>query len=64
MLDANMKQQLGAYLDNLRNPISLLVAVDGSPKSNELEELAREIAELNDKISVSTTEEKLMVVRL
>ncbi|MDQ4422330.1 MAG: alkyl hydroperoxide reductase subunit F [Thalassolituus sp.] len=59
MLDANMKQQLGAYLDNLRNPISLLVAVDGSPKSNELEELAREIAELNDKISVSTTEEKI-----
>jgi alkyl hydroperoxide reductase subunit F len=59
MLEANMKQQLGAYLDNLRNPISLLVAVDGSPKSNELEELAREIAELNDKISVSTTEEKI-----
>ena len=59
MLDANMKQQLGAYLDNLRNPISLLVAVDGSPKSNELEELAREIAELNDKISVSTTEDKI-----
>lgn len=59
MLDANMKQQLGAYLDNLRNPISLLVAVDGSPKSNELEELAREIAELNDKISVSTTVDKI-----
>ena len=59
MLDANMKQQLGAYLENLRNPISLLVAVDGSPKSNELEELAREIAELNDKISVSTTEDKI-----
>lgn len=59
MLDANMKQQLGAYLDNLRNPISLLVAVDGSPKSNELEALAREIAELNDKISVSTTEDKI-----
>jgi len=59
MLDANMKQQLGAYLDNLRNPISLLVAVDGSPKSNELEELAREIAALNDKISVSTTEDKI-----
>ncbi len=59
MLDANMKQQLGAYLENLRNPISLLVAVDGSPKSNELEALAREIAELNDKISVSTTEDKI-----
>ncbi|TNC90409.1 alkyl hydroperoxide reductase subunit F [Thalassolituus sp.] len=59
MLDATMKQQLGAYLNNLRNPISLLVAVDGSPKAKELEELAREIAELNDKISVSTTEEKI-----
>ena len=59
MLDATMKQQLGAYLQNLRNPISLLVAVDGSPKAKELEELAREIAELNDKISVITTEEKI-----
>ena len=59
MLDATMKQQLGAYLNNLRNPITLLVAVDGSPKSNELEELAREIAELNDKIRFSTTTDKI-----
>ena len=59
MLDATMKQQLGAYLNNLRNPISLLVATDGSPKAKELEELATEIAELNDKISLTITEEPI-----
>ena len=41
MLDATMKQQLGAYLNNLRNPIELVVSVNDSPKSKELEELAR-----------------------
>lgn len=59
MLDTNMKQQLGAYLNNLRNPIELKVSVNDSPKSRELEELAREIAELNDKISLTITNEKI-----
>ncbi len=59
MLDATMKQQLGAYLNNLRNPISLLVATDGSPKAKELEELATEIAELNDNISLTITAEPI-----
>ncbi len=56
MLDANMKQQLGAYLNNLRHAIEIQVSVNGTPKSNELEELAKEIAELNDKVSYSTTD--------
>ncbi len=59
MLDATMKQQLGTYLNNLRNPIELLVSVNDSPKSKELEELANEIAALNNKISVSTTTDKI-----
>ena len=59
MLDATMKQQLSAYLNNLRNPIELLVSVNDSPKSKELEELANEIAALNDKISVNTTSDKI-----
>ena len=56
MLDANMKQQLGAYLNNLRHAIEIQVSVNGTAKSNELEELAKEIAELNDKVSFSTTD--------
>src|SRR5690606_40750805 len=46
---------LPIYLNNLRNPIELLVSVNDSPKSKELEELAQEIAQLNDKISLTTT---------
>ena len=59
MLDANMKQQLGTYLNNLRNPIELQVSVNDSPKSKELEELAQEIAQLNDKISLTTTRDAI-----
>ncbi|MCD8522943.1 MAG: alkyl hydroperoxide reductase subunit F [Saccharospirillaceae bacterium] len=59
MLDANMKQQLGTYLNNLRNPIELQVSVNDSPKSKELETLAREIAELNNQISLTITQEKI-----
>ncbi|MDF1763790.1 MAG: alkyl hydroperoxide reductase subunit F [Oleibacter sp.] len=59
MLDANMKQQLGGYLNNLRNPIELVVSVNNSPKSDELEALANEIAELHKDISVSTTTEAI-----
>ena len=59
MLDATMKQQLGAYLAILRNPIELQVSVNGSDKARELEELAREIAELHQDISVSVTEDEI-----
>ena len=53
MLDANMKQQLDAYLQRLVNPIELTVAVNDSAKSKELLELAQEIDSLNDKISLT-----------
>lgn len=56
MLDATMKQQLGTYLDFLRHPIELQVSSNGSDKAKELEELAKEIAELNDKITYSITD--------
>ena len=54
MLDANLKQQLDAYLQNIVTPIELLVSSDDSPKAKEIEELAGEIASLNDKISNTT----------
>lgn len=43
MLEANLKQQLGTYLQNIVNPIEITVSTNGSAKSQELLELAREI---------------------
>jgi alkyl hydroperoxide reductase subunit F len=64
MLDATMKQQLGTYLNNLRNPIEIQVSVNNADenltaKSSELKTLADEIAELHKDISVTVTEEKI-----
>lgn len=56
MLEANLKQQLDAYLQRLVNPIELTVSVNGTAKSDELLELAREIEGLNDKISLTVDE--------
>jgi len=51
MLDAQMKTQLQAYLQNLRQPIRLIATLDSTDKSAELRELLLEIAELSDKVS-------------
>ena len=51
MLDTQMKTQLQAYLQNLRQPIRLIATLDASEKSAELRELLLEIAELSDKVS-------------
>ncbi|MBU2413221.1 MAG: alkyl hydroperoxide reductase subunit F, partial [Gammaproteobacteria bacterium] len=54
MLEANLKQQLGTYLQNIVNPIEITVSTNGSAKSEELLELAHEITELkNDKITLT-----------
>ena len=55
MLDAQMKTQLQAYLQNLRHPIRLIASLDNSEKSAELNELLQDIAELSDKVSVDTS---------
>jgi len=52
MLDAQMKTQLQAYLQNLRNPIHLIATLDGSEKSAELRELLIEITELSEKVTL------------
>ncbi len=52
MLDANLKQQLNAYLQNIVAPIELTLTTHDSAKSQELAELTHEIAALSDKISV------------
>ena len=56
MLDANLKQQLNTYLQNIVAPIELSVSSNDSPKSRELSDLAQEIAELNEKITLRQVE--------
>ncbi len=51
MLDANLKQQLGAYMANITLPVDLVLSLDDGAKSRELEELATEIAALSDKVT-------------
>ncbi|MEL1249196.1 alkyl hydroperoxide reductase subunit F [Aurantiacibacter gilvus] len=53
MLDANMTQQLKAYLENLREPIELVASLGDDDKSAQTRELVTEIAALNDKVSAS-----------
>ncbi|MBL1952530.1 alkyl hydroperoxide reductase subunit F, partial [Klebsiella pneumoniae] len=50
-LDANLKNQLQAYLGNLRQPIRLIASLDDGASSAELRELLQEIAGLSDKVS-------------
>ncbi|MFL6710460.1 MAG: alkyl hydroperoxide reductase subunit F [Massilia sp.] len=52
MLDATLKTQLQAYLQNLRSPITLTATLDASAKSIEMRDLLRDIASLSDKVSV------------
>jgi len=52
MLDANLTQQLKAYLVNITQPIELVASLGDDAKSQELGSLLNEIAALSDKISV------------
>ena len=52
MLDAALQAQLKAYLENLREPIKLVAALDASPRAAEMRELLEDIAAQSDKVSV------------
>jgi alkyl hydroperoxide reductase subunit F len=52
MLDANVTQQLKAYLVNIKQPIELVASLGDDAKSRELGELLDEIAVLSDQIAV------------
>lgn len=47
MLDAGLKTQLKAYLENITQPIKLIASLDEGAKSTELRELLTEIASLS-----------------
>ena len=54
MLDNNIKTQLQAYFEKIVSPIVLTATVDTSENSAQMLELLNEVAELSDKITVST----------
>lgn len=56
MLDANIKEQLKAYMEKLQQPIELVAAYDDGKKSQELKDLLEEIEPMSDKISLRTEE--------
>ncbi|SHK15089.1 alkyl hydroperoxide reductase subunit F [Marinobacter antarcticus] len=56
MLDANIKQQLKAYMEKLQQPIELVAAYDDGDKSRELRQLLEEIEPMSEKISLRTEE--------
>ena len=58
MLDANLKGQLKAYMANITQPIELVASLDEGAKSRELEDLLNEIAELSDKVTVASGDDK------
>ena len=50
MLDDALKNQLQAYLQNLRTPIRLIASLDAGNNSAEMRTLLQEIASLSDKV--------------
>jgi alkyl hydroperoxide reductase subunit F len=52
MLDQAIKKQLEQYLTNLKHEVRLVVSLDDSKASNDINALANEIAELSNLISV------------
>lgn len=53
MLDANVKNQLKTYLQNLKRPVELVVSADDSSKAKELTSLAQDIVDSSDLVSVT-----------
>ena len=51
MLDANVKNQLKTYLQNLKHPVELVVSADDSKKSAELTSLAQDIVDSSALVS-------------
>lgn len=60
MLDANLKNQLKTYLQNLKRPVELVVSADDSPKAQELKSLAADIDSLSPLVSLSEVEGERM----
>jgi alkyl hydroperoxide reductase subunit F len=55
MLDANLKAQLGAYLQRIGNPIQLVASLDDTPGSARLRALLQDIAETSPLVTIVET---------
>src|SRR5687768_10288214 len=55
LLDAEMKAQLGAYLERLVTPVEVTAHVDDSAESRDMLSLLADIASLTPKVSVRET---------
>src|SRR5690606_27948068 len=53
MLDAEMKSQLGSYLERLVTPVQITAMVDESKESRDMLSLLADIAALSPKVSVT-----------
>ncbi|WP_017347033.1 alkyl hydroperoxide reductase subunit F [Pantoea sp. A4] len=51
MLDANLKNQLKAYLEKLTKPVELIATLDDGAKSAEIRDLLQDIATLSEKVT-------------
>ncbi len=54
MLDADLKQQLTAYLQRVTQPFEIVATLDESESSREMLGLLQDVAALSDKISLAT----------
>ena len=53
MLDANLKNQLKAYLEKVTQPIEIVASLDASDKSREMLALLKDIASLSSRITLT-----------
>ncbi|HWU12659.1 MAG TPA: alkyl hydroperoxide reductase subunit F [Caulobacter sp.] len=53
MLDDGLKTQLKAYLQNLRQPITLVASLGEGPGSNDMRALLEDVAGTSDKVSLN-----------
>jgi NADH-dependent peroxiredoxin subunit F len=54
MLDQNLKDQLAAYLERVREPFEIVATLGTDASSQEMRSLLEQIASLSDKITVRT----------
>ena len=52
MLDANLKNQLKAYLEKVVHPVDIVATLDDGDKSREMRALLQEIAELSNRLTL------------
>ena len=63
MLEADMKAQLGEYLQRLVTPVAITAYVDESPESAQMLELLADITSVSSKVTVATTRDATAGIR-